>query len=103
MPASDKKSTPRPAEEPPSFEQALERLEVIVEELEGGSLSLEESLARYEEGIKLSRRLTQTLDHAEKRIESLVEEEGKPPTTRPLEGDLERNDRAAGGEGQLPF
>jgi exodeoxyribonuclease VII small subunit len=54
----------------------LERLEAIVEELEAGSLTLEESIARYEEGMKLSRRLTQTLDEAEKRIERLVESEG---------------------------
>jgi exodeoxyribonuclease VII small subunit len=91
-------------EEATSFEQALERLETIVEELEGGVLSLEESLARYEEGIRLSRRLTQTLDQAEKRIERLVEEEGQPPTTRPLDLDLEKDARSnPGAEGQLPF
>ena len=94
----------RPAEEAPSFEQALERLETIVEELEAGSLSLEESLARYEEGVRLSRRLTQSLDQAEKRIERLVEDQGEGPPTRPLELDVERNDRGAeGGEGELPF
>ena len=98
------------AEDGPSFEEALERLETIVEELEGGSLSLEQSLARYEEGMRLSRRLTQTLDQAEKRIERLVEEEGEVPTTRPFEsdhageGDPGRGDRATeGGEGELPF
>ena len=88
----------------PSFEQALERLETIVEELEGGALSLEESLARYEEGMRLSRRLTQSLDQAEKRIERLVEEEGKAPTTGPLENDLGKDSRANdGGEGELRF
>jgi exodeoxyribonuclease VII small subunit len=96
---------PAPAEEDaPSFEHALERLETIVEELEGGSLSLEESLARYEEGVRLSRRLTQTLDQAEKRIERLVEEEGQAPTTRPSEDDPGKIGRATeGGEGELPF
>ena len=90
--------------EEPSFEEALERLETIVEELEGGGLTLEQSLARYEEGMRLSRRLTQTLDQAEKRIERLVEEEGEAPTTRPLESEPGRGDRAAeGGEGELPF
>jgi exodeoxyribonuclease VII small subunit len=85
----------------PPFEEALERLEHIVEELEGGTLTLEESLARYEEGVRLSRRLTQKLDEAEKRIEKLMEDEaGGPPTTAEL--DLEEPD-AAGGEGQLPF
>ena len=97
------------AEDEPSFEEALERLETIVEELEGGSLSLEQSLARYEEGMRLSRRLTQTLDQAEKRIERLVEEEGAPPTTRLLERDPGERDAGKGDrateldEGELPF
>lgn len=97
------------AEDESSFEEALERLETIVEELEGGSLSLEQSLARYEEGMRLSRRLTQTLDQAEKRIERLVEEEGQVPTTRSLErdpgeSDPGKGDRASeGDEGELPF
>ncbi len=97
-------------ENEPSFEDALERLETIVEELEGGSLSLEQSLARYEEGMRLSRRLTQTLDQAEKRIERLVEEEGEEtPTTRPFEQDPGDRDPGGsdgateGGEGELPF
>jgi len=68
-----------------SFEEALEKLETIVEELEGGSLTLEQSIARYEEGVRLSRRLTQTLDQAEKRIERLTEEEGGAPGTEPIE------------------
>ena len=68
------------AGEEPSFEQALERLETIVEELEGGSLTLEQSIARYEEGVKLSRRLTRTLEQAEKRIERLTEAGGEIST-----------------------
>lgn len=108
MPASRKNAGPAatPADDDaPSFEQALERLETIVEELEGGSLSLEASLARYEEGVRLSRRLTQTLDQAEKRIERLVEENGQT-TTRPVEDDpgAGRAGRAREiGEGELPF
>ena len=68
-----------------SFEAAIERLQTIVEELEGGSLSLEESIARYEEGVKLSRRLTQTLDQAEKRIERLSTGADGEPVTEPME------------------
>ena len=68
----------------PSFEQAMERLQTIVEELEGGALSLEESIARYEEGVRLSKRLTTTLDEAEQRIERLAEG-ASGPTTRPME------------------
>jgi exodeoxyribonuclease VII small subunit len=76
----------------PSFEEALERLETIVEELEGGALSLEQSIARYEEGVRLSRRLSQTLDHAEKRIERLTEEGGEPTT---VPADLEESEAEA--------
>ncbi|MBI5709985.1 MAG: exodeoxyribonuclease VII small subunit [Candidatus Eisenbacteria bacterium] len=98
-----------------SFEQAIERLQTIVEELESGSLSLEESIARYEEGVKLSRRLTQTLGEAEKRIERLTEDASGAPTTEPTELEMQgpenpgRGGRpAAGGgkpdpEGELPF
>jgi exodeoxyribonuclease VII small subunit len=68
-----------------SFEAAIERLQTIVEELEGGALSLEESIARYEEGVKLSRRLTQTLDQAEKRIERLSTSTDGEPVTEPME------------------
>jgi exodeoxyribonuclease VII small subunit len=68
-----------------SFEAALERLQTIVEELEAGSLSLEESIGRYEEGVKLSRRLTQTLDEAEKRIERLTTGADGEPVTEPME------------------
>jgi len=83
----------------PSFEQALERLEGIVQELESGQLSLEESIARYEEGMKLSRRLTQTLEEAEKRIERLVESGGRV-STEPMSAEP---GPAAESEGKLPF
>jgi exodeoxyribonuclease VII small subunit len=84
----------------PSFEDALKRLEAIVEELEGGELSLEDSIARYEEGMKLSRRLTQQLDEAEKRIERLVENPDGSTATEPLEPEAPR---AGSPEGELPF
>ena len=83
----------------PDFEQSMKRLETIVEELEGGELSLEDSIARYEEGIQLSRRLTQVLDESEKRIERLVEKEGSAPRTEPMELPSSRE----GSEGELPF
>ena len=109
---------PNPAETPeagPTFEEALERLETIVEQLEGGELSLEQSIASYEEGVKLSRRLGATHDKAEKRIERMVAgEEGGTPTTeradrhvRAAETPPARAPRAPAkpsfDEGQLPF
>ena len=85
--------------EPSSFEEALARLETIVEELEGGSLTLEQSITRYEEGIRLSRTLTETLDQVEKRIERLTEQPAPPgnATTPPPP-----RDAANRGEGELP-
>lgn len=57
--------------ERPSFEEALSRLETIVEELEDESISLEKSIELYEEGLKLSKLCTQTLEEAELRIENV--------------------------------
>ena len=54
------------------FEEALKRLEKIVEELENGSLSLDESLEKYEEGIKLSKACSKKLEVARKKVEILL-------------------------------
>lgn len=57
-----------------SFEEALSRLEVIVEELEDESIPLEKSIELYEEGIELSKLCTKTLEEAELRIENVAEQ-----------------------------
>jgi exodeoxyribonuclease VII small subunit len=83
--------------EPKDFEEALARLEGIVKELERGELSLESSLDRYEQGVRLARFCSGKLEEAEKRIELLqVTEAGEPKRdatgalrTRPLELDEE--------------
>jgi exodeoxyribonuclease VII small subunit len=63
------------------FEDAISKLEEIVKKLEGGELSLEESLKAFEEGIKLSRICSKQLDSAERRIEVLVKgDEGQMKT-----------------------
>jgi exodeoxyribonuclease VII small subunit len=67
--------------EEPSFEQILARLSSVVERLEGGDLPLEESLAIFEEGIRLSRLGARRLDEAERRVEELLGDDGR---TRPL-------------------
>jgi exodeoxyribonuclease VII small subunit len=61
-------------EEPKSFEDALERLEEIVEELEGGEPPLEKAVALYEEGVGLFRYSREQLDAAQKRVEELAGE-----------------------------
>jgi len=53
------------------FEDALKRLEKIVEDLEKGDLSLDEALKKYQEGIELSRQCSQRLDSAKKKIDIL--------------------------------
>ena len=58
----------------PSFEAALQKLETIVQRLEKGELTLEESLALYEEGIRLSRLCHAKLEEAEGKIEQLVKD-----------------------------
>ena len=64
---------------PKDFEDALQKLEGIVKELEGGELSLESSLARYEQGVRLARFCNGKLEEAEKRIEVLqTKEDGDP-------------------------
>jgi exodeoxyribonuclease VII small subunit len=101
--AHKKPSLENDAEEPQGFEASLERLEVIVGELERGELTLEQSLARYEEGVRLSQRLNQTLDQAEQKIERL-NDEGAPPGTQPFEaGDAARLGGTRPEEGELPL
>jgi exodeoxyribonuclease VII small subunit len=56
----------------PGFEDALKRLTAIVERLESGELSLEQSLSLFEEGTRLSRSSQAQLDAAEKRVEELL-------------------------------
>ena len=59
------------------FEQALARLEHVVDRLEQGELELEASLAAFEEGVRLSKRCVSQLDAAEQRIEVLTREGGE--------------------------
>lgn len=60
-----------------SFEQALNRLEAIVGQLESGEAPLESALKLYEEGVKLSRQCTQQLQAAERRVDLLEDQDGE--------------------------
>ncbi len=57
------------------FETSMKRLEDIVRELETGELSLEDSLKKFEEGIKLSKFCSNKLDEIEKKVSILVQNE----------------------------
>ncbi|QIQ20957.1 exodeoxyribonuclease VII small subunit [Zophobihabitans entericus] len=58
----------------PSFEETLGELESIVGRLESGGLSLDEALSEFEQGIKLARQGQQQLQHAEQRVQILLNE-----------------------------
>ena len=64
------------AETDPGFDALLARLREVVGRLESGELSLEQSLAIYEEGVQLARKGQQLLASAEKRVEILVSASG---------------------------
>jgi exodeoxyribonuclease VII small subunit len=68
-----------------SFENTLKRLEEIVQRLESGDLSLDESLKLFEEGIELSRLCTKKLSEAEAKVEKLIKLGEKEFKTKPLE------------------
>ena len=60
-----------------TFEETLKQLEDVVERLESGdSLTLDESLAAFEEGVRLTRLCRKTLEEAELRVRRLAEDEG---------------------------
>ncbi len=60
-----------------TFEAALARLEQITEELENGDLSLENSLKKFDEGIKLAEFCNSSLSEARLKVEILLEKNGR--------------------------
>jgi len=56
----------------PSFEEALTELESLIEALEGGDLTLENSLKSFERGVQLTRACQQALKEAEQKIQILT-------------------------------
>lgn len=60
-----------------NFEETMEKLEQIANTLEKGDLSLEESLTKFEEGMKLSKKCNEILENAEKKITILLSKEGE--------------------------
>jgi exodeoxyribonuclease VII small subunit len=61
------------------YEELVARLTKVVERLEGGGLSLEESIAAFEDGVRLARAGAQRLDEAEKKVELLLENDRTQP------------------------
>jgi len=76
--------TKKPAPEA-NFEQAMKRLEAIVEQMESGELSLEDLIVRYEEGMKLVKVYQERLASAEQRIEIITRDSAGNPVVRKFE------------------
>jgi exodeoxyribonuclease VII small subunit len=85
------------------FEKALARLETIVEEMESGSLSLEDMMKRFEEGQALVKLCSGKLNQVERRIEILVKE-GESVTAEPFADSAAPAEEPADEPGNgLPF
>ena len=63
-----------PADQPPDFEAALKELECLVQRMETGALSLEESLRAFERGVALSRQCQTALQQAALRVKALMQD-----------------------------
>lgn len=62
-------------ENPMQFEEAMQRLETLVNEMESGNLSLDQSMAKFQEATKLSKFCEEKLGEFEKKVEILVKDE----------------------------
>jgi exodeoxyribonuclease VII small subunit len=69
----------------PGFEEALKRLEALVEKMEAGDMDLDAMVGSFEEGQKLIQVCTRRLDEVEKRIETLVKNTDGTETTAPFD------------------
>jgi exodeoxyribonuclease VII small subunit len=67
---------------PENFDEQLEKLRTIVEKLEHGGLTLDESLKLFEEGIALSRRCMETLNNSEGKVQELLATMERIPFSR---------------------
>ncbi len=65
----------------PGFEQSLKELESLVEKMEQGDLSLEDSLSHFERGVQLSRACQTALREAEQKVEILMQKYGQDEIT----------------------
>ncbi len=72
------------------FEQSLTDLQALVERLESGEMSLEESLTAFEQGVALTRDCQQALTQAEQKVQQLIERNGQADT---VPFDAERDDQ----------
>ena len=72
----------------PDFEAALAELEALVEKMEQGDLSLDESLQQFERGVQLTRSCQRALKEAEQKVQILLEKDGEQSLER-FDSDIE--------------
>jgi exodeoxyribonuclease VII small subunit len=87
-----KKDATQRGDEQLDFEQALRELEALVEKLESGELSLEESLKHFERGVSLTRICQSALENAEQKVQILTEKSGAPRLESIVLGDKNGKD-----------
>jgi exodeoxyribonuclease VII small subunit len=78
-----------------TFEQTLNALEKIVDELEGGDLPLEKALKKFDEGMALSRQCSAMLDETEKKVTQLLGDEETGDMEVPFEANSNGDDGAS--------
>jgi exodeoxyribonuclease VII small subunit len=76
---------------PKKFEDELADLEGIVNQIDSGELSLEDSISSFERGVALVRSLNQKLDEVERRVEVLIRDSRGELKRSPYQGDLARD------------
>ncbi len=76
----------------PSFEENLQKLEAILQELEHGNLPLEAALAKFEAGMELIRRCNAQLDAVDRRVAILLRDADGKLTPQPFEAAGDGND-----------
>lgn len=92
--APDEERSGETAERPTGdFAETMERLETLVQQLESGELSLEGSLAAFEQGVRLTREAQRRLDEAELRVRTLTEGENGGPVLAPFQPEQARESR----------
>lgn len=99
MTPDPRQSKPRGAAGEPSFEDALQQLEDLIEQIEGGEIGLEKSIAEYERGIGLIKRCREILERAELRVEELGKDQAKSRPDRTPERPPSRASSENGGNG----
>jgi exodeoxyribonuclease VII small subunit len=78
-------SKPKPSEAKPNFENAMDRLELIVGQMESGKLPLEELIVRYEEGMNLVKICQERLAKAEQKIDIIARNSAGKPFVKDFE------------------